>query len=70
HLEKFRNVDRVLGDETLFRELTHLSTETLYNYFNIGERHKTLLEALQDASKSNFKLLKLLIYTAKVIRTI
>ncbi|MEM1788135.1 MAG: FAD-dependent oxidoreductase [Pyrobaculum sp.] len=70
HLEKFRNVDRVLGDETLFRELTHLSTETLYNYFNIGERHKTLLEALQDASKSNFKLLKLLIYMAKVIRTI
>ncbi|MEM4776545.1 MAG: electron transfer flavoprotein, partial [Pyrobaculum sp.] len=70
HLEKFRNVDRVLGDETLFRELTHLSTETLYNYFNIGERHKTLFEALQDASKSNFKLLKLLIYTAKVIRTI
>ena len=50
-LEKFRKADKLLGDESLFRDLTLFSTEASYRYFNIDENHRTLLEALREASK-------------------
>jgi Dehydrogenases (flavoproteins) len=70
-LEKFRKADRLLGDESLFRDLAMLSTEAAYSYFNIDENHRTLLEAVREASKkTRISLLKLMINMIKMVRSL
>ncbi len=70
-LEKFRNVDRILGDETLFRDLPIFATGVVNRYFTIDDKHRTLFEALRETSKeTNVSLFKLLIYMARAVRNI
>lgn len=70
-LEKFRNADRLLSDESLFRDLVLFSTEAAYRYFNIDENHRTLFEAVHEASKkTRISLVKLMINMIKMVRNL
>lgn len=70
-LEKYRKADRLLSDETLFRDLTLLSTETAHKYFNVDENHRTLFEALRDASKkTKVNLVKLMINMLRMAKSL
>jgi electron transfer flavoprotein-quinone oxidoreductase len=70
-LEKFRKADRLLSDETLYRDLPLFLTAATYNYFHIDENHKTLFEAVREASKkTRITLLKLMINMIKVVRSL
>ncbi len=70
-LEKFRKADKLLGDESLFRDLTLFSTEASYRYFNIDENHRTLLEALREASKkTGVSMLKIMINMIRMVRSL
>ncbi len=70
-LEKFRKADRLLSDETLYRDLALFSTTAAYNYFNINENHRTLFEAVREASKkTRISLLKLMINIVKMVRSL
>jgi electron transfer flavoprotein-quinone oxidoreductase len=70
-LEKFRKADRLLSDESLFRDLALLSTEAAYSYFNIDENHRTLFEAVREASKkTGISLVKLIINMIKMVRNL
>lgn len=71
HLEKFKNADRLLGDEALFRDLVLFSTEAAYSYFKIDEKHRSLIDAIRDSSKSTgVKISKLLIYMTRIMRNL
>jgi electron transfer flavoprotein-quinone oxidoreductase len=70
-LEKFRKADRLLSDETLYRDLPLFSTTAAYNYFHINENHRTLFEAVREASKkTRISLLKLMINIVKMVRSL
>ncbi|MEM1597251.1 MAG: FAD-dependent oxidoreductase [Pyrobaculum sp.] len=70
-LEKFRNADRLLGEETLFKDLARFSTEAAYRYFSIDDNHRTLMEAVREASKkTGVGLLKLMINMIRVVRSL
>jgi electron transfer flavoprotein-quinone oxidoreductase len=70
-LEKFRKADRLLSDETLYRDLPLFLTAATYNYFHIDENHRTLFEAVREASKkTRISLLKLMINMIKVVRSL
>jgi len=70
-LEKFRHADRLLSDESLFRDLALFSTEAAYRYFSIDENHRTLFEAVREASKhTKVSLLKLMINMIRMIRNL
>lgn len=70
-LEKFRKADKLLGDESLFRDLTLFSTEASYRYFNIDENHRTLLETLREASKkTGVSMLKIMINIIRMVRSL
>jgi electron transfer flavoprotein-quinone oxidoreductase len=70
-LEKFRKADRLLSDETLYRDLPLFLTAATYNYFHIDENHRTLFEAVREASKkTRVSLLKLMINMIKVVRNL
>jgi Dehydrogenases (flavoproteins) len=70
-LEKFRKADRLLSDESLFRDLAMLSTEAAYSYFTIDENHRTLFEAVREASKkTGISLVKLMINMIKMVRSL
>ncbi|MEZ0318608.1 MAG: FAD-dependent oxidoreductase [Pyrobaculum sp.] len=70
-LEKFRNTDRLLGEETLFKDFTKFSTEAMYRYFSIDDNHRTLMEAVREASKkTGVGLLKLMINMIRIVRSL
>jgi electron transfer flavoprotein-quinone oxidoreductase len=70
-LEKFRSADRLLGDESLFRDLTLLSTEAVYRYFNIDHNQRTLFEAVREASKkTRVSMLKTMINMIRMLRSL
>jgi len=70
-LEKFRSADRLLSDESLFRDLALLSTEAAYRYFNIDHNHRTMFEAVREASKkTRVNMLKIMINMIKMLRSL
>ncbi|MCU7788160.1 FAD-dependent oxidoreductase [Pyrobaculum sp. 3827-6] len=70
-LEKFRSADRLLSDESLFRDLALLSTEAAYRYFNIDHNQRTLFEAVREASKkTRVNMLKIMINMIRMLRSL
>ncbi|MGC9130060.1 MAG: FAD-dependent oxidoreductase [Pyrobaculum sp.] len=70
-LEKFRSADRLLGDESLFRDLTLLFTEAAYRYFNIDHNQRTMFEAVREASKkTRVSVLKTMINMIRMLRSL
>ncbi|MGB9703831.1 MAG: FAD-dependent oxidoreductase [Pyrobaculum sp.] len=70
-LEKFRSADRLLSDESLFRDLALLSTEAAYKYFNIDHNQRTLFEAVREASKkTRVNMLKTMINMIRMLRSL
>ncbi|MFN3803693.1 MAG: FAD-dependent oxidoreductase [Pyrobaculum sp.] len=70
-LEKFRNVDKLLGSEAFFRDLPIFVTEAAYRYFTIDDSHRTLFEAFRETSKkTNIGLYKLMLNMIKALRTL
>lgn len=70
-LEKFRSADRLLSDDSIFRDAVMFSTEAAYAYFNMDDKHRTLFEAARESSKkTGISMLKLMINMVKMLRNL
>ncbi|ACB40914.1 Electron-transferring-flavoprotein dehydrogenase [Pyrobaculum neutrophilum V24Sta] len=70
-LERFKEADKLLSGQFLFRDLPLFATEAVHGYFNVGERQKTSFEAAWDASKkTRVNMARLFVNMLKVVRNL